>query len=189
MKRFNVVRDFIACLNDNDVAIFSNELLNKEAFQYDRSGNMYVSTPAIALSIGIGIAIGTTKRVFIFCEDNDFIEHLGIFAQAAASQCKNIIYVIFNSGGCRELSELPNIFGSLYSPKGILLNLGFRVHDYTHFFNNSKEFKSDKTNTIKRIGGPLAVIIKVDKGIKKIENDVISNEVLKQRINNFIVNF
>ena len=188
MKRFSIIREFILCLNENDIAVFSNELMNKEAYQYDRNGNLYVNELGLALSLGLGIAIGTKKRVFVFCDDNDFMREMGTAAQISVSKCKNVIYVIFNNGCYQEAYGLPNIFREIYSPKGVLFNMGFRVHDYTHYFGN-KVFKDEKMFTIKRIDGPLAIIIKTDKGIKKIDSDVISGISLKNRITDFIVNF
>lgn len=188
MKRFSIIREFMSCLKEDDIAVFSNELMNKEAYQYDRQGNLYVDEPGLALPLGLGLAVGSKKRVFVFCDDNDFLREMGTLAQASVSMCKNIVYVIFNNGCYQEAGGLPNIFREIYAPKGVLFNLGFRVHDYTHFFGD-KVFKDEKIATIRRIEGPLAVLIKTDKGIKKIDNEVISNVSLKNRITDFIVNF
>lgn len=187
MKRYNVIKIFLSCIEDNDVVIFAGSNLSKEAFQFDREGNFYIEdTDAIALSVTIGIAMSTDKRVFLICEDSTFLKDFGSAAQAAVSKCKNIFYLILNSGYYQDSGKHPTIFNEISGLKGVLFNLGFVVHDYTAYLKNKNSINYMK-NIVKTIRGPLVIFINIDVGIKKKINDIKYTKVeLKNRICSFI---
>ncbi len=188
MKRQPIIRRLLEALNDNDVAVISNNL-SKEAFEYDRPGNFYLSgTSTIAASFGLGLAIGTKKRVFVFVSDGEFLKDFGVASQLAVSKCKNIFYVILHSGKYQSSGGQPTIFREIHAPKGLLFNLGFLVHDYTHYFKNRSSEKA-VSKIIDRVRGPLAILVAVDLGIKKDLNELsYSNIELKERLINFMTN-
>lgn len=186
MKRFTAVKGFLSALGDNDIAIFSNNEMNKEAFQYDSDSYFYVSQDGLVPSLALGMAIGTKKRVFVFCDDSEFLREFGVTAQMAVSKCNNIIFVVFDSGFYQD-SGSPTIFRELYSPKGALFSLGIATYDLTHYFKTKKMLKELK-NVVRSFKGPLCVILKVDRGFKKGLSDVnISKEDLRNRITGFMI--
>jgi len=187
MKRFTVVKEFLNALGDSDVAIFSGKELNKEAFEYDREGNFYVADNELTMALALGVAISTDKKVFVFCNDCDFIRDLSSIVQMSISKCRNIFCVILNSGIYQEEGGQPTLLNSMYSPKGIVFNTGMIVHDFTPLFKNKTSLKELK-NTVRGLKGPLSVFIGVDKGLKKDLNDVnISETDLRKRISSFII--
>lgn len=167
MKRFKVIKDFIACLNDNDIAIFSGEDVCKEAFAYDRPGNLYIiNATGVAVSLALGIAMNSTKRVFVFSGDGGFLMEMCAYAQTAVSRCKNIFCVILDNNCYQSAGCQPTIFRSLNSPTGVLFNLGFTFLNFTSHFRGrvSEPFMSKKIDCLV---GPVSILIEVDKGIKK----------------------
>lgn len=189
MKRYRVVKDFLLCLKDNDVAIFSGKDLSREAFQYDRKGNFYISdAPGLASSLAIGMAMNTDKRIFVFCGDGDFMLELGAAAQMAVSKCENIFYVVFDNGCYQASGCQPTIFRELASIMGVIFNFGFVTHKFTKHFEK-KISVSKMSKTIANLRGPSAIIIEVDKGYKKGLRDVSYSKVeLKNNISDFIRN-
>lgn len=187
MKRYSIIKIFLSCLKDNDIVIFSGNNLSKEAYQFDREGNFYIdSVDEIAQSIALGVAMSTDKRVFLICEDSTFLKDFGCAAQTAVSKCKNIFYVILNSGYYQDEGKQPTIFNEISGIKGVLFNLGFVVHDYTLYFKN-KESVAYMKNIINTIRGPLTIIIKIDIGVKnKLDNIKHSKVELKNRLHNFL---
>lgn len=187
MKRYKAVKDFIACLNDNDVAIFSGADLSREAYQYDRDGNFYIlDSPGTAASIALGIAMNTRKRVFIFAGDGNFLMELGAYAQTAASRCKNIFCVILDNDCYQSAGGPPTIFRSLNSVTGVLFNLGLTFFNYTKHFKGRVPIKH-MSKKIDSLVGPVAMLIEVDKGLKNNIKDVdISKKDLRDRISEFI---
>ncbi len=188
MKRQPVIRRLLESLNDNDIAIISNSLV-KEAFQYDREGNFYINnTSTIAASFGLGLAMGTEKRVFVFVSDSEFLKDFGVASQLAVSKCKNIFYIILHSGKYQSSGGQPTIFREISAPKGLLFNLGFLVHDYTHYFKKRSSEK-EIVKIVDRIRGPLAILVAVDSGINRNLSEMsYSNVELKERLINFMTN-
>jgi len=189
MKRYKVIKDFIACLKENDIAIFAGEDLSREAYPYDREGNFYVlDSPGIATALALGIAMNTRKRVFIFAGDGECLMELGAYAQAAVSRCKNIFCVILDNDCYQIAGGSPTIFRSINSMTGVLFNLGFIFQNYTQHFTG----KTSLTNMTKKIGnlvGPVSILIQVDKGYKKnLEEIDISKTDITNRIIKFIKN-
>lgn len=187
MKRFKIVKDFIACLNDNDIAIFAGEELSKEAFQYDRDGNFYMlDSPGLAVPFALGVAMNTDKRVFVFTGDGDFLMELGAYAQAAVSRCKNIFCVILDNDCYQSAGGPPTIFRSLNSVTGVLFNLGLTFFNYTPHFKGRVSIPH-MFKKINNLVGPVSILIEVEKGFKKNLKDIdISKEDLKNRISQFL---
>jgi len=188
MKRFSIVRILLKnCLKDNDVALIVGDGLCKEAFKYDRPGNMYITdTYDIAPSLGLGLAMSTDKRVFIICEDHVFLKSFNSAANLAVSQCKNLFYVLLGSGRYQHSGGQPTILESITSLKGVLFNLGFLIHDYTNFFKDTEGYKEvDKALT--KAQGPIVTIIDIEAGVNKNVSDItLTKEQLRDRLYTFI---
>jgi hypothetical protein len=189
MKRFKIIKDFIACLKDNDIAIFSGHEMCKEAFALDRPGNLYImNAPGITVPLALGIAMNSNKRVFVFSGDGDFLMEMGAYAQTAVSRCKNIFCVILDNDCYQSAGGHPTIFRSLNSPTGVLFNLGFTFLNYTHHFIG-KISVPFMTKKIGNLVGPVSILIEVDKGLKSGLKEVsISNKDNVKRISDLIKN-
>jgi len=188
MKRYKVIKDFIACLKDNDIAIFAGEDVSKEAYQFDREGNFYITeSRGVAAAFALGVAMNTRKRVFIFAGDGNFLMEMGAYAQIAVSRCKNIFCVILDNDCYQSAGGPPTIFRSLNSATGVLFNMGFTFFNYTPHFKGRVSIKN-MSKKIDNLVGPASILIEVDKGLKKGTKDVgISKEDLKNRLSNFII--
>jgi hypothetical protein len=187
VKRNAAIRKFLSLLEDNDVAIFTGKDMCEEAFKYDREGNFYL-TEAIdtTASLALGMAMVIDKRIFVFCEDWQFLREFSASAQMAVSRCTNIIYVIFNSGEYQYVNNMPTIFNEFVAPRVFLSDLGFLVNDFTNYFKN-KDGLGTLPEYIKRVKGPLAAIIKIQKGARKDARKEISYS--KQELTNRIIKF
>ncbi len=187
MKRNTVVRKFLSLLKDNDIAIFTGKDMCEEAFKYDRQGNFYLTEVVdIAASLALGVAMVTDKRVFVFCEDWQFLREFSSSAQMAVSRRTNIIYVIFNSGEYQYVNNMPTIFNEFVAPRVFLSDLGFLVNDFTNYFKD-KHGLDTLPDYIKHVKGPLAVIIKIQKGARKNARAEISYS--KQELVNRLMDF
>lgn len=187
MKRYSVIKYFLECLDDDDVVVLSGEGIGKEAFQYDRDGYFYVvDSFGLAPSLALGLAMVTRKRVFVLVDDADFIAELSSGAQMSISQCKNISYIVLNSGFYQDESNLPTICSNIKTMKVLLYGLGFVFYDFTNYFKN-KSSRENMKRIIKNLKGPTAILVNVDKGInKKIKKLKFSKEKMRDRIYNFI---
>jgi len=186
MKRFSLVRLFLSLLEDNDVVVVSGEKLGEQAFKYDKEGYFYIDCVGMAISTALGIANNTDKRVFVLCNDGDFLRDIGATAQVAVSVCKNVFVVIFDEGRYSDDGGSPTIFRTVTSIKGFLFNLGFGVNDYSDYFYKKGPL-SELKHILDRSTGPMAIIIKVEtKGSKKFDKIPHSKRKLRNRINKFV---
>ena len=188
MKRYLILKKFLPLLKDNDLLMFFGKEVCEEAFKYDRPGCFYLpDTKELSPSLALGVAMCTNKRIFVFCEDGDFLREMGSVAQMAVSKCENLFYVILSSGRYQLSGGQPNIFNGFSAPKGFLFNLGFVVNDYVSYLKN-KTSTNELGRLIKSIRGPMVILMWTDVGLKKGEKKKISYSKtdLTNRIQEFI---
>jgi hypothetical protein len=189
MNRKVLMKKFIYYLKPNDAIIVSNELF-KEAYENDRDSVFYMLDSNMTLSFSTGLAMCTDKRVFVFITDGELLEEINAVIQASISRCKNLFCVVLRSGRYHSTGGQPNVFSNIYSPKGLFFNMGFFVHDYTHYFSDKKFYK-DVEKLLYRLVGPIVILNKVDSTInKKVLNEEIeiNKKNLRERFSNFVAN-
>ena len=189
MKRYTTVKKFLSVLNNNDIAIFVGQNLCEEAFKYDREGSFYLlDVNELHSSLALGVAMCTDKRVFVFCNDGDFLREIGSAAQMAVSRCSNIFYVVLATGFYQFAGGQPTIFNEFPASKTVFANLGFLVNDYINYFEEGKAGMKSLKVYLERIKGPMAIIMRLEKGIRKNVREEISysKQELTDRIMKFI---
>lgn len=186
MKRYTLSRLFLSLLHDNDVVVIAGKGLCEEAFRYDKRNYFYIKkSNGIASSVALGIAMHTDKRVFILCNDSDYLKEIGSAPQMTVSRCNNIFYVIFNEGIYSDEGNSPTIFRAVSSMTAAFFDFGFGVSDYSDFFNKNGSMKQLK-HTLDRTKGPRAILIDVSPGYKEFDEVPYSEVELRNRINEFI---
>ena len=186
MKRYGMVKLFSGAMEDGDVGIFIGDNLCKEAYVCHRPGNLYLPTYDNAFSLGLGIAMNTKRRVFIFCDDTYLLKNMTEVFHIGVSKCKNIFIVTFISGTYYDNVKHPTIFKGIRSIIGVMFNIGFSVHDYKLHFKNIRNPIKEIKSTWKRIIGPLAVVAEPEGGIKLFSDNFPSEEKSLYSIINFI---
>ena len=187
-KRNFVIKRFMSILKDNDVAIFSGKELCEEAFVYDRPGNFYIdNVDGFAPALALGIALCNNKRVFVFCEDWEFLKEMSVAAQIGVSRAENIFFVLLSSGRYTFSGNQPNIFAGITAPKWVFSGLGFITNDFTHYMQNKSTMK-ELESYMERIRGPLVILMKIKDIVDKKEMKKVkySPEKLATRIKKFV---
>ncbi|GAG89301.1 unnamed protein product [marine sediment metagenome] len=130
--------------------------------------------------------MNTDKRVFSFVGDGEFLLGLNSAVQAAVSKCLNLFCVILDNGCYQSAGGHPTIFRETRSMRGCLLDFGFSMYDFTDHLKNKMRIK-DARSVINNMRGPAAIIIRVNKGIKKDLVDIeYSKKELKHRLMGFV---
>lgn len=185
MKRFTGVRILTQSMLDCDVGIFVGEGICREAAPYLGEGSymFFPDSEDNIISMVLGMAIGTDKRVFLFCEDNYMIRNISELMQVGIAKPRNLFLVLFTSGEYPGVPDTPNIFASANSRHGTLYELGFLVHDYKNQFKFSRNPITFVKQTWDRVRGPLAVIMVTSKGTKEFPEIKFSGrrEILNTR--------
>lgn len=189
MKRFTGVRILTQSMTDADIGIYIGKGLCSEAHPYIQNEYclFFPDTEDYLLSLALGIAMCTDKRVFIFCNDYYFIRNFVEFMQIGVSKCRNIFIVMFTSGKYSSVTNAPHIFDSVSSRHGVLFNMGFLVHNYKNYFKKSKNPVKEIRQIWNRARGPLAVLMEIDKGSKEMPDVVFSNKNTIRKTREFIM--
>lgn len=187
MKRYNVIKLFSSYLKEDDLAIFAGTNICREAYLNDREGNFYIEEETgVGISLALGIALNTDKRVFLFCDDYYFIKDLSVVLHVSLSKRTNLFLVVLNSGEYQYSGHNPTIFRSIITFKGIMYNTGVLVNDYTRHFNNVKSSKGAK-NLLKNLHGPVFIVIDIDLGENKnIDKIDLTTEEKLERLTSFL---
>jgi hypothetical protein len=178
MKRDVMLKKFCSFLTDTDIVIFGSKDLSKEASEVYKPGHLYITDNfSLAASVGLGIAMCTDKRVFVFVGEGELIRDFGIVLQMAASKCQNMFLIIFNNGVYQNAGGFPSVFNCMVSNSGAFFNLGCRSFNLTRDFER-KEYRNTK-HFIVRATGPITMILDVDKS-KNIYADTKVNNRLEE---------
>lgn len=166
MKRYIVIKHILELLHENDVLIFSGSEICKEAYQYKKNNCFYIEDSiGMSAAFGLGIAMCTDKRVFVFMGEGELLRELGILAQIGASKCSNLFLVLLDNGGYQAAGGHPSVFENVLSKKGFIFNSNTKVITFTKHFKD-REFKRLK-DRFPRLMGPMVILMDVDKSIKK----------------------
>lgn len=158
-KVFNGLKKVIA---DRDLVFCIGELLSKESNLPDNLRINYFNDLSIDyLSVALGIAMASDNRVFFICEDSYFIQVFNSAIQASVSECANLYILVIRTDENSSSLKQVSVIKSIRSLKGTLFNLGFLVHDYTPYFDNSATIKQ-LVGVINSSIGPLVGLISVN---------------------------
>ena len=187
MKRYTVVKNLMSLLDNNDVMIFSGQELCSEAYQYNSYNCFYIKDAVgMAIPFGLGMAMCTDKRIFVFVGEGELLRELGVLAQIGASKCTNLFVVLLDNGCYQSSGGSPSVFNNVLSKKGLIYNSNTKVITFTKHFKD-KQFKR-LADRFTRLIGPIVILMTVDKGKKKgLENVIIDMEEQRERISKFIL--
>lgn len=187
MKRYSVIRVFSKALSDDDVGIFIGDGICKEAFQYDRQNNFYTNSYDNMLGFSLGVALGVSDRVFVFCDDSYFIRNVSEAMHIAVSKCNNIYLIVLVSGYYMDIDRFPTIYNSVVAPSSMMFDMGFLTHNYTRHFNKLKNPQKEISSILDKTRGPMVGIVEVDFGLKKCNTDYPSINDSINRLNSGII--
>jgi len=188
MNRYDVLEILLAATKNDDLCVFTGEGLCREAFNFHKQRNMYLNNYDNVISIAIGMAMCSTQRVFIFCDDFYFLKNVSETIQAAVSRCKNFYIIILNSGTYSDDGCSPTIYNSIPAPRSLLFNMGFSVHDYKRQMTIMKDPSSEIKSTWDKVKGPLAVTMEVECDyINNISLDSTHQEAYAESIKKFLM--
>lgn len=190
MKRFTGVRILTQALSDTDLSIFVGDDVCKEAFSYaDKSRSLFFSDEQdYIISIALGMAMCTDKRIFVFCEDQYAVRNFSEFINVGVSECRNLFIVMFVNNRYIAVDNTPIAFSSVNSQIGSFYNMGFLVHNYEKHFANSKNPLKEIRSIWSRARGPLIALLRTEKGVKILPEIEFSSKEDLVKVQEFILN-
>jgi len=162
MNRRRVFSGFSKILSKDEIVFcIGRELIAESKFDDFEGSCSFDDTAVDYFAIALGMAMGSKKRVFLFCEDSYFIRHINTMVQISISSCTNFYIVIFNTGTYFNGLKIPSLSTAIRSIKGTLFNLGVLVHDYSMYFDNVHNVNKLKAILDSSLG-PLVAVVDID---------------------------
>jgi hypothetical protein len=168
MKLQPALKTTIANLLADDIIVLVGNTICKEAIKFKSNNIFYFYGPsAMGLSFSLGLAMHSSKRVFVFCSDDIIVSELNSVLQASMSGCNNLFILLFISGEYQAVGKINTLYKSIKSTYGLFFNMGILVNNYTHLFEEIKYNKNILKNMLSNIKGPLISFIEVTPGLSK----------------------
>lgn len=170
--------EIIANTCKNYPIVSANGYISRDLFETcEKPSNFYmIGSMGLASSIALGIALKKPKkRIFVFDGDGNILMNLGSLATIGKIKPKNLIHVVFDNSIHESTGGQPT-HSSVISIEKIAKVCGYKIFK----INSKMEFKKVLAK-IKKIKGPILILVKISKS-KIISKRVDINAVkIKQR--------
>lgn len=167
-------------LKKTDTALFTTGFISRYAFSFnDRKANFYMTgSMGLVSSLGLGIAINSSKRVFIFDGDGSVLMDMGSLAMIAAERPKNLFHLVLDNEVYESTGRQPSI------SKHINLSRVAEALGYKKVYNvcDSVVLQESIRDMVSQIG-PVFIMLKLyspspEKGLRRVS--IVPEELTKR---------
>ena len=158
MKVSEVIKTILSRLRNSDIALFTTGLISREAFAVkDRPQNFYMlGSMGLVSSIGLGIALNTSKKVVIFDGDGSLLMDLGAMATISSQKPDNLFHIVLDNEAYESTGNQPTVSKDIDLAE-IAKAAGYRT---VYKFCSFKQLKS-KITTLLNQKGPVFILLKL----------------------------
>ena len=139
--------------------ISANGFVSRDVFEiFDKPSNFYmIGSMGLASSIGLGVALkNPKKRIFVFDGDGNILMNLGTITTIGKLKPKNLIHVVFDNESHESTGGQPT------NSSVIRIEKLAKIVNYKTFKISSKEMLKKSLKKIKKMDGPLMLLIKIE---------------------------
>jgi sulfopyruvate decarboxylase subunit beta len=140
--------------------VAANGFISRDLFESnDKTSNFYmIGSMGLASSIGLGIALkNPKKRIFVFDGDGNLLMNLGTLITIGSVKPQNFVHLVFDNNAHESTGGQPT------NSKNISLSEIAKATNYRIFKVNSVKDLRKVLHTIKKIKGPIMVLINIEK--------------------------
>ena len=148
----------------NNPIVSANGFISRDLFEIkDKESNFYmIGSMGLASSIGLGIALKNPKKtIFVFDGDGNILMNLGSLVTIGSLKPKNFVHVIFDNNSHESTGGQPT------NSNNVKLAKLAKDANYKIFQVNSNIILNSILKKIKKISGPICLLIKVEQSSKK----------------------
>lgn len=163
MKSSDVMDSFLSYLRDEDIALFTTGLISRNAFSCnDRKANFYmIGSMGLVSSVGLGIALNTTKRVFVFDGDGSIFMDMGTMAMIAQQKPLNFFHIVFDNEVYESTGNQPSL------SRQVALDAIAKAAGYKNVFKFSNTIEPQViSDIVKSQTGPVFILFKIMPGFE-----------------------
>tara|TARA_B100001146_G_C16090662_1_gene394826 strand:+ start:31 stop:579 length:549 start_codon:yes stop_codon:yes gene_type:complete len=158
--------------------ISANGYISRDLFEADdKNTNFYmIGSMGLSSSIALGVALkNPRKRIYVFDGDGNILMNLGSLTTIGKLKPKNLIHLVFDNQSHESTGGQPS------NTKNIDLYKIAKSSNYKAFKTNSKIGLEKILRKIKKINGPIMILIKITKGGKPGKRITHSPVTIKKR--------
>lgn len=99
MKRCMAIKIISSYVDRTSVCIYTTGMISREAYDIkDRKANLYmIGSMGLVSSVGLGIALNTKRRVFVFDGDGSILMDMGTLATIGAQAPENFVHIVLDN--------------------------------------------------------------------------------------------
>ncbi len=170
MNCLDMLRVILPRLEKKDIALFTTGLISRYAFSLkDRKANFYmIGSMGLVSSVGLGIALNSSKRVFIFDGDGSVLMDMGSLAMIAFERPNNLFHLVLDNEVYESTGRQPSI------SKHIDLSRVAKALGYKKIYNfcDSAMLRKSIGDIMSQIG-PAFIMLKLhspspEKGVRRV---------------------
>jgi phosphonopyruvate decarboxylase/sulfopyruvate decarboxylase subunit beta len=164
-------------VGDNPI-ISANGFTSRDLFEsFEKKSNFYmIGSMGLSSSIGLGIALKNLKKtVFVFDGDGNILMNLGSLATIGSIKPRNLIHIVFDNELHESTGSQPTI------SKKIQIDKLAKTLEYKTYKATTKKELENILNKIKKINGPILILIKISKSRQTSKRVNINPIKIKQR--------
>ena len=137
--------------------VSANGFVSRDLFEVnDKKSNFYmIGSMGLASSIGLGMALATRKRIFVFDGDGNILMNLGSLVTIGSLLPKNLVHIVFDNNSHESTGGQPTN-SSKIDLKKFAINA-----NYTAFKVETERQLTDVLEKIRKISGPVFLLVKV----------------------------
>lgn len=158
MKTCEAIELLLNRLDDDVVCFFTNGFISRTAFSIkDRVKNFYMlGSMGLVASVGLGVALNTSKKVVIFDGDGSMLMNLGAMPLIGYESPKNYVHVVLDNNCYASTGGQPTVANNIDFLK-LARSVGYNS---VFSFSNTNDFKGNVSKCL-RVRGPVLLHLKV----------------------------
>ena len=162
----------------NQPIVSANGFMSRDLYETnEKENNFYmIGSMGLASSIGLGVALkNPKKKIYVFDGDGSILLNLGSLVTIGSLKPKNLIHIIFDNKAHESTGGQPTV------SKKIQIDSIAKTLKYKTYKVTTKNELENTLYKIKKIKGPILILIKISKS-RTISKRVNINAVkIKQR--------
>ena len=162
----------------NQPIISANGFISRDLFEVcDKNSNFYmIGSMGLASSIGLGLALQNPKKtIYVFDGDGNILMNLGSLTTISKLKPKNFIHIIFDNSSHESTGGQPTSTNEI-SIDSIAKAVNLKV-----FRCKSKNNLDEIFKKIKRLNGPIIILVKISKSEKISKRVSLHPKKIKSR--------
>ena len=177
MIRKNAIRLISKEIGDN-LIVSANGYISRDLFEVDdKPTNFYmIGSMGLASSIGLGLALQNPKKtIYVFDGDGNILMNLGSLTTISKSKPKNFIHIVFDNSSHESTGGQPT------STNKISIDAIAKAVNLKVFRCKSKNNLDEIFKKIKRLNGPIIILVKISKSEKISKRVSLPPKKIKSR--------